>query len=123
MVALSQDNYFLRGEAEAYGVTAVDVHLLLSLAHKAFDWQPIETAPMDGSTFLVWSPESAGGCNTYDFAEFDKRSGQFCKHGCGWDYAAQWAAIAMEAGTGETERLDPKGDSAAIAQKEAGHDH
>lgn len=56
------------------------------------DWRPIKTAPKDGSTFIVYSPDSTyqGG---FDFAEYDTQSEMFCKYGCGWDYATHWMPL------------------------------
>lgn len=56
------------------------------------EWQPIETAPKDGSTFLTFTPDSDynGG---FDFAEYDLELEDFCKHGCGWQYVTAWMPL------------------------------
>jgi hypothetical protein len=74
---------------EPFGVRAGDIRTLLRMAHGYFDWQPIETAPKDGSTFLVHTGER----ESYDLAEYSARYGEFVKHGCGWDYATHWAPL------------------------------
>ena len=89
LMRLSQEVWYLGGEEEVFGAKVSDVRFVLKIVHDLIDWQPIETAPKDGGTFLVYSADS----ETYDLAEFGLKHGEFIKHGCGWQYATQWADL------------------------------
>ena len=109
MVRLAEATWCHEDGEEAYGVLAGDVRALLRDAHSSYDWQPIETAPRDGSRFFVFSERT----ETYDFANFDLKHGEFCKDGCGWQNATHWAALAIEARQGQdAQRLDAEHESA-----------
>ena len=61
-------------------------------------WQPMETAPRDGSVFIVWSPAgvTSSGCaygQGVDLCEFDLDMDDFIKHGCGFAYATHWMPL------------------------------
>jgi hypothetical protein len=56
------------------------------------EWQPIETAPKDGSWFMTYSMGSDDDC--YPNFDFAKWSGDgWAKWGCGFDYATHWTAV------------------------------
>ena len=53
-------------------------------------WQPVATAPRDGTWFFTKSdPDSY--C-PYDIAQFDLALGEFVKAGCGFQYVTDWRA-------------------------------
>ncbi len=58
------------------------------------NWQPIETAPKDGSTFLTFSPPALKDPNPdYDTAGYNIETGQFWKAGCGWQWVTHWMPL------------------------------
>jgi hypothetical protein len=56
------------------------------------DWQPVETAPDDGSEFWTYSP-LPDGSGSYDTAEWVPDLHDFCKRGCGWQYVTHWKPL------------------------------
>jgi hypothetical protein len=51
-------------------------------------WQPIATAPRDGTWFFTRSDPNSY-C-PYDVAQFDLATGEFVKAGCGFQYVTHW---------------------------------
>ena len=59
------------------------------------EWQPIETAPRDGSVFMTYLPPSVANNGDqlgprYDYANWDEELGDFIQHGCGWYMTTHW---------------------------------
>jgi len=82
-------------EGDAAYERALDDALAAINAIPAVDeWQPIESAPKDGTVFITYSPPVCEGdtCN-FDFAEWDTDLEDFCKHGCGWQFATHWRPL------------------------------
>lgn len=64
----------------------------------ALDWQPLATAPRDGSAFEVWSPrrQASDGSEygpSVDVCQWEEEYGDFIKHGCGLDDATHWRPL------------------------------
>lgn len=59
-------------------------------------WQPIATAPMDGSPFLTYSPpihKDDDPRDCYDIAYWDEGFGSFAKMGCGFASVTHWKPV------------------------------
>ena len=59
-------------------------------------WQPIETAPRDGSTFITYTPggePGEWGQSGMDFAGWDDEYQEFWKSCCGFDHVTHWMAF------------------------------
>jgi len=83
-------------------------------------WQPIETAPKDGSWFLTWTPPSEHSSAMYpniDMAQHDGKG--WCKISCGFSRVTHWMPLpeppakAMEASGQDPQGLDAKHESAS----------
>jgi hypothetical protein len=59
------------------------------------EWQPIETAPRDGSPFLTYSPPEDWVVDEdcYDVAVWSERWGKFAKQGCGFNAVTHWSPL------------------------------
>lgn len=60
-------------------------------------WQPIASAPKDGSAFFTYIPwEELDDCDPedhYDIAGWDLENGEFWKTKCGFDLVTQWKPL------------------------------
>lgn len=54
-------------------------------------WQPIASAPRDGTTFLTFTPGEPA--YQYDLAQFDTAHDEFGKWGCGFQYCTHWMPL------------------------------
>ncbi|CAN5336469.1 hypothetical protein BH10PSE12_BH10PSE12_02830 [soil metagenome] len=54
------------------------------------DWHLIATAPKDGSWFITFTPSPG---EPFDFAVWEEDYQDFCKVGCGYQYATHWAPM------------------------------
>jgi len=57
------------------------------------EWQPIETAPTDGTAFLTYTPMPDDSVFSVDVAYWDEESGDLMKFGCGFMYVTHWMPI------------------------------
>lgn len=95
-----------RGKLPFFTTVAEGVSAVLTggpvLPQPTPSWQPIETAPRDGSWFATFSP-GEGFATAYDLAFFDVASGTFCKICCGFQYATHWLPLGRPlAATGDS---------------------
>lgn len=58
-------------------------------------WQPIETAPKDGTPFVTYMPtdEDSEPDDCYDIAYWSDAWGAFCKAGCGFRFVTHWKPL------------------------------
>ncbi len=58
------------------------------------EWQPIETAPKDGSEFLTIIPAEEGKHGPlYDTAYWSEEFEDFIQHGCGFEFVTHWMPL------------------------------
>lgn len=59
--------------------------MAISAVETIGSWNSVETAPRDGSIFIAFSPDTG-----LDFAQYDPRTHEFMKWGCGWQFVTLW---------------------------------